>query len=211
MSSITVLSDVIAPNSLWSSGVRGKQMRRNSRVQVQSGEIAINVVWSRTLRQYEFGTVPLTVDQWRALEGLYEVTDAGAYGFLALDPKDCSAALTNGKATLISAPAHTYQLVKRYTSVGSSQTRDRVITRPLAAGFVLAISGTPTLSYTLDVAAGIVTIPADPSAANVTWSGQFYVPVHFDSDDIDWDLVVAGARDSRFMIGPNVVLMEVRE
>jgi uncharacterized protein (TIGR02217 family) len=209
--SITVLSNVIAPNSLWSAGARGKQMRRNTRVQVQSGQMQINVGWSRTLRQYEIDTVPLSVEQWQSLEGLHEVTEGGAYGFLLQDPKDCSASDTTGKATLISAPAHTYQLIKRYTSVGSSQLKDRVITRPRAAGFVLKISGTPTLSYTLDPDTGVIIIPADPSALNVSWSGLFYVPVHFDTDEIDWELARAGAADGRLMAGPSLVLTEVSE
>lgn len=206
---ITVYADVIAPNSLWSAGVRGKQMRVNRRAQVASGEKLINVVQTVTRRQYEFGTVPLTVDQWQALEGLYEVTDAGAYGFLVQDPKDCTASHTTGKASLISSGAHTYQLFKRYTSVGSTRTKDRVITRPKAAGFVVSISGTPTASYTLDVDTGVITIPADPSAANVSWAGLFYVPVHFENDDIDWELVIAGGAAARYAAGPQVVLSEV--
>lgn len=209
--SIIVLATVIAPNSLWSSGARGKQMRRNSRVEVQSGKSQINIGWSRTLRQYEIGTVPLTVAQWQALEGLHEVTEGGAYGFLLQDPKDCSATVAMGKATLISAPSTTYQLIKRYTSVGSALYKDRVITRPRASGFVVNISGAPTASYTLNVDTGVITIPAAPAAGNVTWSGVFYVPVHFASDQIDWDLAVAGAADSRLMAGPSVVLAEIPE
>lgn len=209
--SIVVLSDVIAPNSLWSSGVRGKQIRRNQRVQVQSGEMQINVGWSRTLRQYEIGSVPLTVEQWQSLEGLHEVTEGGAYGFLLEDPKDCSVTDATGKVTLIDAGAHTYQLLQRKTAAGSTRVHDRVITRPRAASFVLKVSGTPTGSYTLNDETGIVIIPADPAAATVTWSGIFYVPVHFESDDIDWELVRAGAADTRLMAGPSVLLTEIRE
>lgn len=209
--SIIVLSDVIAPNSLWSSGVRGKQIRRNQRVQVSSGEMQINVGWSQTLRQYEIGSVPLSVDQWQSLEGLHEVTEGGAYGFLLQDPKDSAVIDATGKATLIDAGAHTYQLVQRRTAAGSVRTHDRVITRPRAAGFVLKISGTPTASYTLDVDTGIVTIPAGPAFATVSWSGIFYVPVHFESDDIDWELVRAGGAETRLVAGPSVLLTEVRE
>jgi uncharacterized protein (TIGR02217 family) len=209
--SITVLADVIAPNSLWSAGVRGKQIRRNLRAQIQSGEMQINVGWSRTLRQYTIGSVPLTVEQWQTLEGLHEVTAGGAYGFLLLDPKDSSVTDATGKATLVSAPAHTYQLVQRKTAAGSTRTHDRIITRPRAAGFVLSVSGAPTGSFTLDPATGIVMIPAGPAAASVTWSGVFYVPVHFEDDEIDWELVRAGVADSRLMAGPSVLLTEVRE
>lgn len=209
--SIVVLADVIAPNSLWSSGVRGKQIRRNLRAQIQSGEMQINVGWSRTLRQYEIGSVPLTVEQWQSLEGLHEVTEGGTYGFLLQDPKDSSVTDATGGATLVSAPAHTYQLVQRKTAAGSTREYDRIITRPRAAGFVLSISGAPTGSFTLDPNTGIVMIPADPAAVLITWSGVFYVPVHFESDEIDWELVRAGAADSRLMAGPSVLLTEVRE
>jgi hypothetical protein len=35
--------------------------------------------------------------------------------------------------------------------------------------------------------------------------------VHFLDDFIDWDLVVPGAADARFLAGPSVVLQEIRE
>ena len=60
-------------------------------------------------------------------------------------------------------------------------------------------------------ATGRVTIPSGPTAANLAWTGRFYVPVHFQDDAIDWELVVAGQADSRFLSGPSVVLVEVRE
>ena len=77
---ITVLSDVILPTSLLTSGVRGKQMRNNTRSEASNGSAIININWSKTLRQYELGCVPMTVAQWQALEGLHEVTEGGAYG-----------------------------------------------------------------------------------------------------------------------------------
>lgn len=207
---ITVLADVIAPNSLWDAGVRGKQMRRNERVQVKSGAMFVNIGRAVTMRQYEFGTAPLTREQWQALEGLYEVTEGGAYGFLVQDPKDCSATHLTGKATLISAPAHTYQLIKRYTSVGSSQFKDRVITRPKAVGFVMHVSGVPT-GYTLDDDTGVITIASDPVASTVSWAGLYYIPVHFANDDLDWTLLAAGPEDARYMAGQSVLLNEIKE
>jgi uncharacterized protein (TIGR02217 family) len=211
MASITIYSDVIIPNSIVNAGVRGKQMRRNARASAGDGRMKINAQWSNTLRQYELGTVPLTVAQWQTLEGLHEVTEGGTYGCLMQDPKDCSASITTGKATLISAGAHTYQLIKQYTSIGSSRTKNRTIRRLKASTFILYLSGVASGSYTLDAQTGIITIPSDPSASNVTWSGIFYVPVHFANDDIDWDLTVAGGADSRLMTGPSLLLDEVRE
>jgi len=208
---ITVLSDVILPNSVLSTGVRGKQLRNNTRTESRNGSAIININWSKTLRQYELGVVPMRLDQWQAIEGLHEVTEGGAFGFLMFDPKDHATVDTQGFVTLIDAATHTYQLVKRYTSAGSTRSKDRTITRPKAAGFVLQINGVPTGSYTLNADTGVVTIPADPVASTVRWSGSFYVPVHFESDQIDWELVVAGPDDTRYLAGPSVVLVEVRE
>jgi uncharacterized protein (TIGR02217 family) len=206
---IIVFSDVLLPNSVIAAGVRGKNRRLNSRVQTDSGNEAINIVWSQTLREYEIGIIPMRVDQWQAIETLHEITDGGAYGFLMEDPKDNS--VTNGIATQVSAGV--YQLHKRYTHALSTRTKDRPITRPLAAGFVIKNSGVPLSAgaYTLNVETGQITIPSAPPPENLTWSGRFLVPVHFLDDFIDWDLVVPGAADARFLAGPSVVLQEIRE
>jgi uncharacterized protein (TIGR02217 family) len=80
----------------------------------------------------------------------------------------------------------TFQLVKRYTS--GSQSMTRKILKPIAAGFELKNSGTTLASpadYTLDMATGIVTTAAPRTAANLTWSGTFDVPVRFDVDRLE--------------------------
>lgn len=125
--SITVLSDVVLPNHVASAGVRGKNMRRNDRVQTDSGQMSINIGWTSTLREFEIGIVPLRVDQWQAIEALHEITEGGAYGFLMEDPKDNHVASGGVLAELTPG---TYQLVKRYTDRASRRTKDRRITRP---------------------------------------------------------------------------------
>ena len=209
---ITVYSDVILPTSIISAGARGKQIRSNSRATASNGAQQINVNWARTLRQYELGVVPLSVADWQTIEGLFEVTEGGAFGFLMLDPKDQKALITEGVATSLTST--TFQLYKTYTSAGSTRTKTRKITRPIATGFDIKVSGvslTVGTQYTLNAATGIVTIASAPSAATITWSGQFYVPVHFSNDEIDWDLVRSGPADTRLMAGPSVTVMEVAE
>lgn len=208
---ITVYTDVILPSGVLAGGVRGKQIRSNARTGARNGGMQINVNWARTLRQYELGVSPMTVEQWQAIEGLHEVTEGGAFGFLMSDPKDASASLANGRVSLVSGT--TYQLQKRYTSAGSTRTKDRKITRPIAADFVLQASGVTVAgaNYTLNTVTGRLTIPSAPAAATLTWSGSFYVPVHFASDDIDWELVRSGPMEARLMAGPSVTVMEVAE
>ena len=45
----------------------------------------------------------------------------------------------------------------------------------------------------------------------LTWSGLFYVPVHFRDDDLNWDLEAGGPRDLRIVTVPSTYLDEVRE
>lgn len=210
---IEILTDVILPNLVWSKGVRGAQVRKNQRAESGSGIPSVNILHDTTKREFTFGTVPMFIEAWQALEGAYEVTDAGAYGCLLQDPKDPSASHETGRVTLISAPAHTYQMVKRYTSVGSSLTHDRIIRHVHAGNFELKVSGTPLVTpddYTFDANTGVITIPSDPAPGTVTWASIIYVPVHFTDDRLEWELIVAGNEDQRMFAGPTVVVEEVK-
>jgi len=52
-----------------------------------------------------------------------------------------------------------------------------------------------------------------PQASDVlTWSGGFFVPVHFRDDAIDWTFLVGHEHeDGRVIAGPSVVLQEIKE
>lgn len=214
MPGIVVLTDVIVPNRLFDAEVSGRSVRRNRRGENIGGFMNVNAIWSHTRREFIWKSVPQSIEVWKDLEGLFEITDAGTYGCLLIDPKDPRATHGTGKASLISGPAHTYQLLERFTFPGSSQVRNRTIKYVDAANFELKISGvtqTPITHYTLSAFTGVVTIPSDPLAANVTWSAPIYVPVHFQEDAIDWELVNGGNEAGRLVRGPRVVLQEVKK
>lgn len=208
---ITVYSDLILKNGAISSGFHGKSVRVNQRIATDSGIETINAVWSQALREYEFGTVPLPLTLWKLVEGIYEITMAGVYGFLLEDPKDYKVGTGEGKATLVTGA--TYQLYKRYSAVTSTRYHDRKITRPKSSGFAITYNGGSAGAYTLDATTGRVTLTggavADPTL--LAWTGEFYVPVHFSQDIMDWDLIAPGNYESRYVAGPTVTLSEVRE
>ena len=302
---ITIYNNLILPETVIQAGIRGKNMRSNTRVMSGSGYAAVNINWARTLRQYELGIKPMEVAQWLEIEALHEATDGGAYGFKMQDPKDRTVTHTNGflqgyedgiEVGDVGEGYGTkdYVIKKRYSTINGVSTYDRRITRPNSpieikkAGSVVAGSG-----YTLSTSTGIVTfnpiasqspssitvgnstilnfpnttfttlftaadriyvdgvvgtaatllnnksfpilsISANQILLNVnttgltvtttgnarmypqadetlTWSGEFFVPVHFANDDIDWEVMVSGTYDSRIVAGPSVVLQEVRE
>jgi uncharacterized protein (TIGR02217 family) len=213
--SITVLNDLILSNKVISAGVRGKTIRQNSRVQTENGYTSINVGWTQALRQYELGTVPMRVDQWQEVEALHEITRGGAYGLLMLDPKDCVGTPTTTAVKLMPAvgatPAY-YQIQRRYIDAPSGRYLDRPITRPIAAEFVLYSNGAPLTagSYAVDATTGRLTF-SGATVESLSWSGRFYVPVHFLDDSIDWEMLAGGSMDQRLLAGPSVVLQEIRE
>jgi uncharacterized protein (TIGR02217 family) len=212
---IVVFADVVLPPRVIAAGVRGKQLRKNSRVTVDSGAQAVNIVWEQTLREFEIGFKPMLRESWQAIEQLHEVTEGGAYGFLMEDPKDAVVDITQG-VVAATAYANEYRLFKRYTV--ASRYKDRKITRPMAAGLVIKVDGvalsalSSPIDYTVDVSTGLITIASGPTASHVTWSGRFYVPVHFQADAIDWSMLRPGSDpDGRLLAGPSCVLEEIRE
>jgi uncharacterized protein (TIGR02217 family) len=210
MPAIVVFSDVFLPNSVVAAGVRGKNMRLNSRVETENGRQAVNTIWTQTLRQFEIGFIPMRVDQWQAIETLHEITEGGAFGILMEDPKDREA--TTGVMTQL-GPS-TYQLHKRYVDPVSTRFKNRKITRPNPVGFVPRLAGVPMApaDYLLDDQSGVFTVTGTPPAASaLSWTGRFFVPVHFMDDSIDWTMLRSGDHASRYLAGPSVMLQEIRE
>ena len=300
---ITVYNDLILPETVIQAGIRGKNMRSNTRVMSGSGYAAVNINWARTLRQYELGIKPMEVAQWLEIEALHEATDGGAYGFKMQDPKDRSVTHSVGFLQGYEGGEEVgdvgegygtkdYVIKKRYATISGVRTYDRRITRPKSP-IEVKLAGSVTSSFTLSTITGIVTYTAiasqspstiTPGASTIltfpnttftslfnsteriylegisgtmastlnnksfpilsitanqialsinttgltvtntgsarrypqanqtlTWSGEFYVPVHFANDDIDWEVLVGGTYDNRIVAGPSVVLQEVRE
>jgi uncharacterized protein (TIGR02217 family) len=205
---IIVLNDVILPNSVIAAGISGKRMRRNTRVEHgETGYQTINVGWSRSLMQYELGFVAMSLENWQIVQAIYEITEGGAYGFLMQDPTD------NAGSGVVTLTAGTYQLERRYVDGASSRYSDRTVTRPAADGLVLQQNGIPLASsaYSVDETTGKITVSGNPDPATLSWSGGFYIPVHFESDMLDWEMVRPGPMEQRLIAGPSVVLTEVRE
>lgn len=175
---IVVLSDVIMSELVMSAGVRGRQIRKNTRVSSQNGSGKANVDWQDTLREFEIGYVPMLPAAWNEIEGLFEVTDGGAYGFLMSDPKDSvvsagllqawtGAVLASTAGQGYGVPA--YRMLKRITSTGTARTKDRIITRPYSAlvtrgGAPVAVGVSPG-NIAINAETGVVTFVADASQA----------------------------------------------
>jgi uncharacterized protein (TIGR02217 family) len=203
---ITVLDDVFLSDEVIAAGVRGKQIRNNSRVVTDNGSMSINVNWTQTLREYEIGIVPMSVRAWQDVETLHEITEGGAYGFLMEDPKDNR--VSSGGVFEVDENGF-YQLIKRYTDQRSGRTKDRRITRP--KGTILVYENGVLTAAAVSPLDGKATIAGSPDVEALTWTGSFWVPVHFMDDFIDWGVARPGNDDSLLVQAASVILQEIRE
>lgn len=179
MAGLIVFNDVILPPCIIVAGLSGKRMRMNERAQNQGGYDSINVVRQVTLRQFDVGFKPMYTNAWNELVGLYEITDAGAYGFLMEDPSDSIVAIGAGFMQPISGSLSlgalgngygvpTYQLYKRYPFTGTTRTKDRKITRlqpsPIfKRGATTLVEGAAAGNISVNRDTGLITFVPDAS------------------------------------------------
>ena len=140
-------------------------------------------LWSQFLREYEI-TYPIasrgaTSEPLQEVYNAFLATGGGEYSFDFEDWRDKTA--TDEVFGIGDGADTTFSFVKSY-SFGSA-THERRIYR---------LNGSPTIKadgvtvapadYTLDTELGTITFDVAPlNAVELTWTGNFYVPVRFDS------------------------------
>lgn len=145
-----------------------------------SGREQRNGAWAYPKHEWDVSQGINTAADFTTLRNFFMVARGRHNGWRFKDWADFAATHSEGVVTGITAT--TFQLVKRYTS--GSATQDRVIKKPVIGSVEIKVSGVTT-AHTLDATTGIVTIGSAPSAATVTWSGEFDVPMRFNTDKLD--------------------------
>jgi len=168
-------------------GALGGPVFSTTVVAAASGREARNQNWQYPRHEWDVSQGLNSQADFQTLRAFFLAVGKGRRnGWRFKDWADYTAAHSGAEAGVVSGlTSTTFQLVKRYTS--GAQTQDRLITKPVAAGFELKDSGstlTLTTDYTLDATTGIVTTAIGRTAANLTWSGEFDVPMRFDSDEL---------------------------
>jgi uncharacterized protein (TIGR02217 family) len=146
-----------------------------------SGTEQRNGSWSYPLHAWDVSQGIRNQADFETLRAFFLAARGRLHGWRFKDWTDYTASHTTGLVSGLTS--QTFQLIKRYTS--GSQTLDRKISKPIAAGFVLKdVSTTLTLTtdYTLNTVTGVVSTTAPRTAANLNWSGEFDVPMRFDTD-----------------------------
>lgn len=181
-------------------------------VELDSGHEHRNQNWSAGRRSYDVGQAMKTDQMRKDLLAFILIVKGKTYSFRFKDFTDFE--VGSGEGVLSSLGSGRYQLYKRYTlsavdvsSPSATETSDRLISLPLSAAITRAsVALTRGLDYTLNEFTGIITMIGSPTpAAPDAWTGQFDVPVRFDTDSIR--LV---KEDISVFRTQSIALMEVR-
>lgn len=143
-----------------------------------------NVNWDSALWKGELGECSFLQKQMDVLNAFFRARKGKAIGFRHKDWADYQVAATQGTLALLPAPAaaYTYQLFKNY-STAAGATDLRKIVKPVP-GTVKVFQSGAQIACTVNYTTGVVSLPGNPGTAPLSWSGEFDVPVRFDTDEL---------------------------
>jgi uncharacterized protein (TIGR02217 family) len=193
-----------------SFGAVGGPGFRTSVVTVSSGFEKRNAEWSKVRHSYDVSQAVKTQSDFEEVRNHFLAVGGKRDGFRFKDFADFT--VSTGEGVVLGLTSTTFQLQKKYTFGSVNTLRD--IKKPIASGFVLLNSGTPltlTTDYTLDATTGIFTTTTPKTAANLTWTGEFDVPVRFDVDELKGQIINRKPNGEYLLAWDSIILVEVRE
>lgn len=175
-------------------GAKGGPMFKTDIQSLDNGREFSNRRWQYPLHRFNVGygdSGGLRPEDWADLKATFMNAEGRAYGFLFKDWSDYSATdvvlgTGNGATTA-------FQTRKIYTK--GSLTKYRKITRVKSDTLVVKDNGSTVSGsdYTLNASTGLITFDVAPlNAHSITASYEFYVPVRFEEDFFEIELLVAG-------------------
>lgn len=181
-------------------------------VAVIGGSEQRNAQWTYPLYGWDVSQGVKSQADFQVLRAFFLTMRGRLHGWRFKDWTDYTAAHTGDEKGMVSGlTSQTFQLVKRYTR--GAQTLDRKITKPIASGFVLSDTGTPlilTTDYTLNTATGVVSTTVPRTAANLTWAGEFDLPMRFDTDELRARVAAANPADGYLHVWEAIPIVELR-
>ena len=169
-------------------------------VKLRSGHDRRNINWSAPLGKYSIIYTALLEEDHELVYNAHMASFGSAIGFRFKDFVDYEA--VNQLIGVGTGAVQVLQLTKTYSFGPLDLVRN--ITKPVSA--TIYADGIE-ISSSLDTTTGLVTITAE-LAADITWSGEFDVPVIFDEDRLDCQPVTKS--NGKFLLSSNVTLSEIR-
>lgn len=172
-----------------SFGFTSEAMYSVTPIETAGGHELRNRNWSRPRHRYTATVGPRVEAEIQALLEFWHAVGGAAYGFRFKDYADYKSCYVGDDVAATDQPLieipdspSVYQLTKRYTA--GVLTQDRDIYKPVQGTILVADGGVPlteTTDYVVNYASGQVDVIATP-AGELTWGGEFDVPVRFDSE-----------------------------
>lgn len=196
-----------------SRGAQGGPERRTDVVTTASGREERNSRWVNSRRRYNAGFGVKSLNDIQQVVAFFEERRGRLHAFRwkdHVDFKSCAASATpsaNDQTLGVGdGTTASFQLIKKY----GSGLRDyaRVIAAPVAGTVLVAVNGSASNFFTLNLQTGILTFTAGhiPTMGQIITAGfEFDVPVRFDSDQLTINI-------ANFQAGeiPDINLIEVR-
>lgn len=171
-------------------------------VQLRSGAESRNANWSMPLGRYGVLFQALQPDDHAKVRAAFMTSMGRLIGFRFKDWTDYQ--VSGQQIGVATGASQTLQLYKEYQF--GPLTLTRTITKPVQ-GTVSVFADGVEIASTLDSTTGLVSFTA-MAAGVITWSGEFDVPVRFDSDRLD--LAPVGPSGTDFLLSSNADLTEIR-
>ena len=194
------------PDVIAFSAVGGPGFSTNI-ITLASGYESRNINWTSSRYGYDLAIPVRTQAEVDVINAFFRNARGKANGFRFKDYSDFSAIASS----VMSITTSSFQLQKVYTS--GSETNSRIITKPVADTIQIFV-GTQEVGsgfspgYVLDEETGIITFDDDPGGT-VTWTGEFDVPVRFDTDTLQWRVVDRGSEGLLYQV-EQLPLVEIK-
>jgi uncharacterized protein (TIGR02217 family) len=191
-------------DSTWSTDVAA----------VLSGHEITNQNWEDARHLFDVSFAVRTASDYRMVRTHFHEVRGRAKAFPFKDFLDFSALATEGVMLLddSDSPPGDYQMYKRYGS--GAYAYDRKITRPVSGTitvFRTRAAVTTTIAATIDYSTGLVTVTGHVVGDIYTWSGNFNVPVRYDTDRLPAMAINKESEGELLVQCGSIPICEVRE
>lgn len=191
-------------------GFEGGPEFRTQIVELQNGRERRNSVWSQQKHKYTASFQNLEAEQYKNIKQMHVVARGMAKAFKIIDHLDYEA--DNDVFGEGDGVQRIFQLSRTSTIAGVSYTR-QIFGVVENDNFFLTINNVINEDYEIDYLRGTITFTTPPiQGAILRWSGNFFVWVRFNQDDLPFTLDAPNARNGQVSfieVAPPPIGMEI--
>lgn len=173
-------------------------------VELKSGVKCRNAQWQQPLGRFALIYENLLQEDVALVVNAHHACMGSLVGFRMRNPFDF-----NAESEVIgfgTGVEQVLQLKKTYSFETLSNYRD--VKKPVE-GTVEVFADGASIPFSVNYTNGLVTFTA-PSGAEITWSGEFDIPVQFADDDMSWPVDDYSKKHGQYISSNDVELLEIR-